>query len=87
MLGKERFVFHTYEKIYPHPIPSSFPHADTQHTGIGVFQGYYESVLLRDYSATTVSWIPSLQIFFMFFSVSAALSNLIVTLFKRNSRD
>ncbi|KAF7539504.1 hypothetical protein G7054_g2086 [Neopestalotiopsis clavispora] len=35
---------------------------------IGVFQGYYESVLLRDYSATTVSWIPSLQIFFMFFS-------------------
>ncbi|ETS74370.1 hypothetical protein PFICI_14236 [Pestalotiopsis fici W106-1] len=34
---------------------------------IGVFQGYYESVLLKDYSATAVSWIPSLQIFFMFF--------------------
>ncbi|KAJ3539296.1 hypothetical protein NM208_g5549 [Fusarium decemcellulare] len=33
---------------------------------IGTFQGYYEEVLLSEYSASTVAWIPSLQIFFAY---------------------
>ncbi|KAH7131116.1 major facilitator superfamily transporter [Dactylonectria macrodidyma] len=32
---------------------------------VGVFQEYYQNNLLSDYSASTISWIPSLQIFFM----------------------
>ncbi|KAJ5489862.1 Major facilitator superfamily domain general substrate transporter [Penicillium expansum] len=33
---------------------------------VGIFQNYYESTLLRQYSASTIAWIPSLQIFFMY---------------------
>ncbi|RAL03683.1 MCT family MFS transporter [Aspergillus ibericus CBS 121593] len=33
---------------------------------IGTFQEYYETDLLREYSASTIAWIPSLQIFFMY---------------------
>ncbi|RMZ42099.1 monocarboxylate transporter [Aspergillus flavus] len=33
---------------------------------IGEFQAYYEQNLLRQYSSGKISWIPSLQIFFMF---------------------
>lgn len=33
---------------------------------IGIFQEYYQNQLLSNYSASTISWIPSLQIFFMF---------------------
>ncbi|CAK7216958.1 hypothetical protein SCUCBS95973_002989 [Sporothrix curviconia] len=32
---------------------------------IGVFQEYYETTLLKQYSPSTISWITSLQIFFM----------------------
>ncbi|KAH8896776.1 MFS general substrate transporter [Thozetella sp. PMI_491] len=32
---------------------------------IGVFQAYYMSGPLREYSASTIAWIPSLQVFFM----------------------
>ncbi|KAH6972367.1 major facilitator superfamily domain-containing protein [Ilyonectria sp. MPI-CAGE-AT-0026] len=32
---------------------------------VGVFQEYYQNNMLKDYSASTISWIPSLQIFFM----------------------
>ncbi|KAJ9144716.1 major facilitator superfamily transporter protein [Pleurostoma richardsiae] len=32
---------------------------------IGVFQEYYQNELLSGYSPSTISWIPSLQIFFM----------------------
>ncbi|KXH26798.1 major facilitator superfamily transporter [Colletotrichum salicis] len=32
---------------------------------VGAFQEYYQSDLLRNYSPSTISWIPSLQIFFM----------------------
>ncbi|KAJ4859560.1 major facilitator superfamily domain-containing protein [Trichoderma breve] len=32
---------------------------------VGVFQDYYQATILKDYSSSTVSWIPSLQIFFM----------------------
>ncbi|CAK7225252.1 hypothetical protein SBRCBS47491_005824 [Sporothrix bragantina] len=32
---------------------------------IGVFQEYYENTLLKQYSPSTISWITSLQIFFM----------------------
>ena len=38
--------------------------------GIGEFQSYYETVLLSKYSSSTIAWIPSLQIFFMFAMVS-----------------
>lgn len=33
-------------------------------TSIGVFQEYYQNVLLKE-SPSTTSWIPSLQVFFM----------------------
>lgn len=52
-------------------------HAGTQQTGIshilsgvGVFQEYYANSLLQGYSSSTISWIPSLQIFFMLGLVS-----------------
>ncbi|VUC28136.1 unnamed protein product [Clonostachys rosea] len=32
---------------------------------VGVFQEYYQTTLLSNYSASTIAWIPSLQIFFM----------------------
>ncbi|ATY60936.1 Major facilitator superfamily general substrate transporter [Cordyceps militaris] len=32
-------------------------------SGIGTFQGYYQEDYLREYSPSTISWIPSLQIF------------------------
>jgi MFS transporter, MCT family, aspergillic acid transporter len=38
-------------------------------SGVGVFQDYYETDLLRQYSASKIAWIPSLQIFFMYFMV------------------
>lgn len=38
--------------------------------GIGTFQQYYQTELLQRYSPGTISWIPSLQIFFMFAMVS-----------------
>lgn len=28
---------------------------------VGIFQDYYEETLLREYSASTIAWIPSLQ--------------------------
>ncbi|KIN03225.1 hypothetical protein OIDMADRAFT_102909 [Oidiodendron maius Zn] len=33
---------------------------------IGTFQSYYQTTLLRQYSASTISWIPSFEIFFTF---------------------
>ncbi|KAK3938756.1 putative monocarboxylate protein [Diplogelasinospora grovesii] len=33
---------------------------------IGTFQSYYETDMLKQYSASTIAWIPSLQIFFMY---------------------
>ncbi|CAM1508849.1 Fc.00g025880.m01.CDS01 [Cosmosporella sp. VM-42] len=32
---------------------------------VGAFQEYYQNDLLRNYSSSTIAWIPSLQIFFM----------------------
>ncbi|KAL4929367.1 MCT family MFS transporter [Aspergillus undulatus] len=32
---------------------------------VGIFQEYYQNDLLRNYSTSAVSWIPSLEIFFM----------------------
>ncbi|KAE9363191.1 MFS general substrate transporter [Stipitochalara longipes BDJ] len=32
---------------------------------IGIFQEYYQTGPLREYSASTIAWIPSLQVFFM----------------------
>ncbi|KAL8834183.1 MAG: hypothetical protein Q9170_003884 [Blastenia crenularia] len=50
--------------------PSSFPDGGLQAwlavSGIGVFQAYYQENQLRSYSPSTVSWIPSLTVFFMF---------------------
>jgi MFS family permease len=34
---------------------------------LGVFQNYYQMNQLRDYSSSTIAWIPSIQIFVMFF--------------------
>lgn len=34
---------------------------------IGVFQEYYQEHLLTQYSSSTVSWIPSMEVFMMFF--------------------
>ncbi|KAK6582564.1 hypothetical protein PZA11_004972 [Diplocarpon coronariae] len=34
---------------------------------IGVFQQYYQQNLLAGYSSSTISWIPSLEVFMMFF--------------------
>ncbi|KAF2856868.1 MFS general substrate transporter [Plenodomus tracheiphilus IPT5] len=33
---------------------------------LGVFQSYYQQNQLREYSSSTIAWIPSLEIFFMF---------------------
>lgn len=41
-------------------------HNTNQSSGVGTFQNYYESDLLKQYSSSTIAWIPSLQIFFMF---------------------
>lgn len=43
---------------------------------IGTFQAYYQEVLLSDYAASTVAWIPSLQIFFAYLTVSSLLADL-----------
>jgi hypothetical protein len=40
-------------------------------TGIGVFQDYYQSHQLSNYSPSTVAWIPATESFFMFFCASA----------------
>lgn len=37
--------------------------------GIGNFQNYYSTQLLRDYSNSDISWILSLQVFFMMATV------------------
>ncbi|RDW62414.1 MFS transporter-3 [Coleophoma cylindrospora] len=34
--------------------------------GVGSFQQYYEVGPLKDYSTSTIAWIPSLQLFFLF---------------------
>ncbi|GIK05054.1 hypothetical protein Aspvir_009153 [Aspergillus viridinutans] len=34
--------------------------------GVGSFQQYYETGPLKSYSSSTIGWIPSLQLFFMF---------------------
>lgn len=34
---------------------------------IGVFQEYYQENLLQQFASSTVAWIPSLEVFFMFF--------------------
>ncbi|CAI6090170.1 unnamed protein product [Clonostachys chloroleuca] len=35
---------------------------------VGIFQDYYQHELLSSFSSSTIAWIPSLQIFFMFAS-------------------
>ena len=37
---------------------------------IGAFQEYYQTGPLHQYDPSTIAWIPSLQIFFMFATVS-----------------
>ncbi|WAO91276.1 Transporter mch4 [Fusarium falciforme] len=45
---------------------------------VGVFQEYYQNVLLSTYSSSEIAWIPSLQIFFMM-----AMGPVVGTLFDR----
>ena len=40
--------------------------------GVGVFQEYYQTHQLKEYSASSVSWIISFELFFMFLGVSAS---------------
>jgi hypothetical protein len=47
-------------------IPLALIYSMSNDTGIGTFQSYYETTLLPEYSPSTISWIPSLQVFFMF---------------------
>lgn len=47
-------------------------------TGVGTFQSYYETDLLREYSASTIAWIPSLQIFFMFAMVRHSIQDTLI---------
>lgn len=35
-------------------------------SGVGSFQQYYEIGPLKGYSSSTISWIPALQLFFLF---------------------
>jgi hypothetical protein len=42
---------------------------DSTQKGIGVFQEYYETHQLKSYSSSTISWITSLEAFFMMFMV------------------
>lgn len=37
--------------------------------GIAIFQEYYQNDLLKQYTTSEIAWIPSLQVFFMMFSV------------------
>lgn len=41
--------------------------------GIGIFQAHYETHQLKNYSSSTISWITSLEIFFMLFMVCTFL--------------
>ena len=43
-------------------------------TGIGIFQDYYLTHQLKDYSSSEVAWIPSTESFMMFFWVCQLLS-------------
>jgi hypothetical protein len=45
-------------------------HTLTDTIGIGVFQSYYETHQLQQYSASDISWIASLELFIMFSGVS-----------------
>ncbi|KAK7212157.1 hypothetical protein V2G26_019335 [Clonostachys chloroleuca] len=45
---------------------------------VGIFQEYYQNVLLSSYSSSVIAWIPSLQIFFMM-----AMGPLVGALFDR----
>jgi hypothetical protein len=46
---------------------------EAYYTGIGIFQSYYETTLLVQYSASVVSWIPSFEIFFTFVMVCSGV--------------
>ena len=48
--------------------------------GMGVFQDYYQTALLKQYSASEIAWIPSLQIFF----IMAAVRHTFIATFSQN---
>jgi len=53
----------------PHGIvvhTSSTGHTDDNATAIGVFQEYYETHQLKEYTSQEIAWIPSLEGFMMF---------------------
>ena len=56
-------MLHTQLFIYKRKANGTF-------TACGVFQEYYQSTLLKEYSSSSVSWITSLQFFFMMGLVS-----------------
>jgi hypothetical protein len=40
-------------------------------TGIGVFQEHYQTEMFSAYDPSTIAWIPSLQVFFLYGMVRA----------------
>jgi hypothetical protein len=56
--------------VSPHHADLILLDTDKDLPGIGTFQEYYQINLLKQYSPSEISWIPSLQIFVMFAMVS-----------------
>jgi hypothetical protein len=54
--------------------------------GIGVFQDYYQTHQLSNYSPSTVAWIPATESFFMFFCVRTISLSSSATTCKENQR-
>jgi hypothetical protein len=53
---------------------------------IGVFQDYYQTHQLSNYSSSTVAWIPATESFFMFFCVRTISLSSSATTCKENQR-
>jgi MFS transporter, MCT family, aspergillic acid transporter len=49
-----------------HPAATRWTNSNALPPGVGSFQQYYEVGPLKDYSSSTIAWIPSLQLFFLF---------------------
>ena len=57
----------SYQCVFHLRIPFHERQVDYILDCVGVFQAYYQAVTLREYSPSTIAWISSLMIFFMFF--------------------
>jgi hypothetical protein len=55
--------------MFDFPVFHPTTHTLTDNIGIGVFQSYYQTHQLKQYSASDISWIASLELFIMFSGV------------------